>query len=361
MRVFITGASGYVGGMLVERFLERPDIECVIALDIREPDPAAVPVAHPKLVWVIANLADNTWQERVRAGRPDCVIHCAFQIREFYGQKGRAEQIRQNIGGGENVFRFAFENPFVSKLIHFSTVSSYGALKTNSLDRPFTEEDPFRESCYSYGADKRVVEERLRSAYGEALRSGSHRPAIFIIRPAAISGPRGQHMFKRFGLVRVLKEKRGFGSTGGMFYRTVASLVRFIPVANPLWSRQYVHEDDLAEAVMRLADPAAKADCETFILSAPGCLLASDFARITGKRTFRVMPWMVRIAFFLFWHLSRGGIPTSPCGWRFYSYPLVVDGSKITRTIPGFCYEHSAEAALRGFAGRYGGLARGDH
>lgn len=33
MRILITGAAGYIGGMLAERFAQREDVEEVICLD----------------------------------------------------------------------------------------------------------------------------------------------------------------------------------------------------------------------------------------------------------------------------------------------------------------------------------------
>jgi hypothetical protein len=61
--------------------------------------------------------------------------------------------------------------------------------------------------------------------------------------------------------------------------------------------------------------------------------------RAVGKHILPVYPWMVRLAFFVFWHLSRGKVPTGKGAWKGYSYPIVVDGSKVTRML-GYTYQH---------------------
>jgi hypothetical protein len=40
---------------------------------------------------------------------------------------------------------------------------------------------------------------------------------------------------------------------------------------------------------------------------------------------------MVQLIFSVFWHLTRGKIPTSPGSWRFYSYPILMSGEKLAR------------------------------
>lgn len=55
-------------------------------------------------------------------------------------------------------------------------------------------------------------------------------------------------------------------------------------------------------------------------------------ARMFGKRTLRIHPQLIRLAFFILWHGSRGRIPASRGSWKAYSYPINVDGSKLTET-----------------------------
>ena len=75
-------------------------------------------------------------------------------------------------------------------------------------------------------------------------------------------------------------------------------------------------------------------------------------ARAVGKKTLSVSPWMVRLAFFFAWHLARGMIPTSRGVWKGYSYPIPVDGSKVTRML-GYEYRYAGFDAFCYTDGEY--------
>src|SRR5262249_15147268 len=66
-----------------------------------------------------------------------------------------------------------------------------------------------------------------------------------------------------------------------------------------------------------------------------------DMAKAVGKRALPIQPWMVRIPFFLFWHATRGKIPTAKGSWKGYSYPIAVEGSKATRML-GYQYQYES-------------------
>lgn len=333
--LFITGAAGYVGAMLVERFAAREDVERIIGLDM-EPMPETL-AGIEKLTYIQANTADGTWQERVRAAAPDTVIHTAWHIREIYGDRPRTW--KWNIEGSDAVFDFAFGTECVERLIHFSTVASYGAFPNNSTEHRYTENEPFRKTDYLYAEEKRVCEEHLKERYDASGR----RVAVNIIRPAAITGPRGRYVRIRFGLQAALsgtlKGQKSF------FYDLISSMVSWVPVT-PKWLRQYVHEDDIYGIVERLTFGEVVHGYEAFNAAPPGpAVYGRDMARAVGKRALPVAPWMVRIPFFFLWHLSRGKVPTAQGSWKGYSYPIAVDGSKLTRML-GYQYQHESYDAF---------------
>lgn len=340
--LFITGAAGYVGAMLCNELSKRDDVDRIIGLDV-EPMPELL--AHnPKIAWIQANTADASWQEEVRTAAPDVVIHTAWHIREMYGR--RNEQWRWNVEGSQNVFRLALSLPSVARLVYFSTASIYGAYADNTIEHRFTEDEPMREEEYIYGVEKRKVEEILKEEVGKAQRDGL---VVSVVRPAAITGPRGRFSRVRFGLQSALAGKL----TGNIFYRLVSLLVSYVP-ATPWWVRQFIHEDDVADIVALLAlDPQVRHAYEVFNIAPPGeAVLAPHMAEAVGKKVLMVRPWMVRLAFFFFWHLSRGKVPNGPGVWRFYSYPIVMDGSKLTRRY-GYEYQYDSQTAFRSTRGRY--------
>ena len=337
--ILITGAAGYVGAMLVERFASREDVERIIGIDKESmPDNFRT---EGKLIYLNLNTADD-WEEQVRAYHPDIVIHTAWQIREMYGNQ--ATEWKWNIDGSDKVFDFAFAEQLVDRLVYFSTVSSYGAFPTNTLEHRYTEEEPFRKTQYLYAEEKRIAEEHLKEKYE---KSDKH-VAVAIVRPAAITGPRGRYQRIRFGLQSALA-----GQLKDSFvYRVISAMVAFVPVT-PKWLRQFIHEDDVVGIVERLAFGEKVAGYEVFNICPPGAVvLGPDMAKAVGKRQVLIYPWMVRIPFFIFWHLTRGKIPTGRGAWRSYSYPIAVDGSKVTRKL-GYTYQYSGPDAFGFTDGKY--------
>lgn len=342
--IYITGAAGYVGEMLCEQFGKRSDVRAIIALD-KEPQ-SDYSKKLPKLTYLQHNMADDGWQEKVRDYAPDIVIHTAWQIRSLYGRA--RTQWRWNVEGSEKVFEFAFAEPSVEKLIYFSTASSYSARRENTFTHLFTEDEGFREDNYIYAKEKKVVEAQLRQRYETAHAEGARHPQIHVLRPAAITGPRGRFMRNRFGLQAALQGTL----RGNLFYRIVTLLTLFVP-APPGWVRQFIHEDDVTDIVTLLAFGTNKEPYEVFNIVPSGePVFARDMARAVGKRVLPMPAWLVRFAFFWVWHLTRGKIPTAPGSWRFYSYPLLMDGTKITRQY-GYTYTHHLKDAFEYTNGRY--------
>jgi nucleoside-diphosphate-sugar epimerase len=343
--VLITGAAGYVGGMLVRAFAARSDVERIIGID-KEPFPELLQ-GEEKLVYLEMNTID-AWETQVREYHPDIVIHTAWQIREMYGNQ--ALEWQWNIDGSDKVFDFAFTESSVKRLIHFSTVASYGAYPSNTMDYRFTEEDAFRPMDYLYAEEKKVSEEHLKERYEKSLsaQAGDKHASVAIVRPAAITGPRGRYMRIRFGLQSALAGQL----KDSFIYRLISTLVAFVPVT-PKWLRQFIHEDDVVGIVEKLAFGPDVAGYEVFNICPPGAVvLGKDMARAVGKSALPIFPWMVRIAFSFFWHATRGKIPTGRGAWKSYSYPIAVDGSKVSRVL-GYTYTHSAPDAFQYTDGVY--------
>lgn len=343
--IFITGAAGYVGAMLSDQFSGRPDVDLVVGLD-KEPMPDLLK-GNPKIFWLTANTSDDSWQNVVRSKNPDIVIHTAWQIRELYSK--RALEWKWNIDGSVNVFNFAFETPSVKRLVHFSTVASYGAFPENTVNHFFAEEEPFRKSKYLYAEEKRIAEEKLREIH-KKHSARQNAPSVAVIRPAAITGPRGRYARVRFGLQAALSGS--LKKEGSFLYDFISLWVSWVPVT-PKWLRQYVHEDDITDIVTLLSFSPLKRKYNVFNAAPPGAaVFGKDMAEAVGKRIVPIYPWMVRLAFFFMWHLTRGRIPTAPGSWRGYSYPIAVDGSKITKEY-GYQYKWQSKDAFVKKEGRY--------
>ncbi len=325
--------------MLVQRFAQRDDVERIIGID-KEPRPELLEDVD-NLTYLEMNTAE-AWEEEARQHQPDIIVHAAWQIRALYGNKKLTW--KWNIEGSDKIFDYAFNEASVKKLVYFSTVSSYGAFADNSVDHFYTEDEPFRKTEYLYAEEKRIAEEHLHDKYEKSGKDVT----VSIVRPAAITGPRGRYMRIRFGLQAALAGQL----KDSILYRVISSLVSFVPVT-PKWLRQFIHEDDVVNLVEKLAFDETSWKYEAFNICPPGdTVRGKDMARAVGKKTILMPPWLVRIPFFWFWHLTRGRVPTSPGAWKGYSYPIAVDGSKLTRML-GYQYMHSSFDAFYYTDGNY--------
>jgi len=340
--IFITGGAGYVGEMLCEQFGKRDDVRQIITLD-KEPQ-TEYSAKLPKVTYLQHNLADDGWQEEIARYEPDVVIHTAWQIRAMYGQGD--EQWRWNVGGSDKVFDFALSQPSVQKLIYFSTASSYSARHDNRFEHLFTEEEGFRDDDYIYAKEKKVSEEHLKAKFEQAKKEGKRVPQVTVVRPAAITGPRGRFMRIRFGLQSALQGNL----KGGFVNRLITLLTSFVP-ATKGWVRQFIHEDDVNDLVMEFTFGNHDWEYNVFnITPVSEPVLAPDMAEAVGKKILPIKPWMARFAFWFFWHTTRGKIPTCPGSWRFYSYPIVMSGEKLAQV---YTCQYASKDAFKYTDGRY--------
>lgn len=351
-RLFITGGSGYVGAMLADQLSTREDVEAILLID-KEPETNLTKESNhkDKISFIHDNVGndenESDWMKKVREFAPTVIIHTAWQIRDMYGNLPL--QRKWNISGSDHVFELVFTCPSVTRLIYFSTVASYGAFPTNRMEYRYRETDRFRVTDYNYAEEKRMVEERLKVRYEKAKEEGWHGQ-VYIVRPAAITGPRGRVDRIRFGLQSALA---GTLKGTSLVNNIVSALVSWVPVT-PKWLRQYIHEDDVSDIIELLTFNHEMRDMyEAFNICPPGeVVTGKDMAAAVGKRTLPIQPWMARIAFFVFWHITRGRIPTSRGSWKGYSYPIAVDGSKLT-DMYGYHYKHSSKEAFVKREGRY--------
>lgn len=340
--IFIVGGAGYVGEMLCHQLSLRDDVGKIIALD-KEPQ-SDFSKSLKKVVYIQHNMADDGWQGLVQKHLPDAVVHTAWQIRAMYGKA--KEQWRWNVEGSGKIFDFAFSTPSVQKLVYFSTASSYSARVDNTVTHAFTEAEGFRDDDYIYAKEKKVTEELLREKYDAEKGRGKQVPQVFVVRPAAITGPRGRYMRMRFGLQSALQ-----GNLKGSFvYKIVTVLTTFVP-ATQGWVRQFIHEDDVNDIVTKFVTETFSNPYDVFNITPLGApVFAPDMAQAVGKKILPIRPWMARIAFWFFWHATRGRIPTCPGSWRFYSFPVIMSGEKLAKV---YTCAYSSRDAFRYTTGRY--------
>jgi nucleoside-diphosphate-sugar epimerase len=170
-RVLVTGATGFIGGRLVEKLV----MECGASVRVLVRSFArASRVARFAVEMIPGEVTDA---EVLRRAAQDCevVFHCA------YGNRGNADEQRAvNVAGTETVARSVIAAG-VSRMVHVSTISVYGQTEDGELD----ETGPRRRSGNLY-AETKLEAEQLVLDYHH-----SQGLPVVVVQPTVVYGPFG--------------------------------------------------------------------------------------------------------------------------------------------------------------------------
>jgi nucleoside-diphosphate-sugar epimerase len=155
LRIVITGASGFLGGLLVQLLRRRHK---VVAFD-RRPVAEAEMESHPNVEWYQVDLTDKeSLNDNVSCIRAGGRVHVLIHLAAFYDFTGEEnpEYQRTNV----DAMRFLLDASRRLDLEHFVFASSVAACPFSSPGRPITEETPPHGS-HIYARTKRAGEEML--------------------------------------------------------------------------------------------------------------------------------------------------------------------------------------------------------
>jgi nucleoside-diphosphate-sugar epimerase len=210
MRVFLTGANGYLGSVLVDQFSRMAGVECVTGVALNTPNRPL-----PDKVRFFSLDIRSPDILKVMAGH-DVVVHAACVVL-WSAAMPAAERDAINLAGVRNVAKAALAN----NVRHFVQASSMAAYDP-FLARGKTEVD----EDFPLGAGNSPFYYWNAKALGERILSEvfSGKDILFsLLRPIYIMGPRNRLVVKR--------------------YRDNA--INFIG-CDP--RRQFIHEQDVASA-----------------------------------------------------------------------------------------------------------------
>jgi len=166
-RILVTGATGFIGGRIVERLILEQGAE-VVALVHQFKN--ASRLARFPVRMVGGDVGDRSSLEHAAQGC-DAIIHAAMSM------GGSGEQNRRaNVEGTQNVCEVA--KALRARLVHFSTVSVYG----NPLGPKLTEDLPKNPVGDDYGLLKLDAERAVQQAQRAGL-------AATILQPTIVYGP----------------------------------------------------------------------------------------------------------------------------------------------------------------------------
>ena len=164
MRVLVTGASGFLGGVVCAELLQRDhEVHALVRREGSQP---------PGTAALVGDLTDSgSLQSAVQSAAPECVVHLAAEIAS---QRDPAKIEMVNVGGTRTLIA-ACEAAGVGRIVFSSTVvtgDAKGALLDEKTELPVETE---------YGRSKQEGERLLRESSLEEV----------IIRPSHVYGPGG--------------------------------------------------------------------------------------------------------------------------------------------------------------------------
>ena len=217
MRYLITGGSGYIGTRLVELLSRREDTEKIVIADVVPPRGAY----QPKTEFERVDVRDRSAVHgALKRANPDVLVHLAFILNPSHDE-GFMYDV--DVNGTHNVLEAAAEVGIGQVLVTTSAVA-YGAFPDNP--DPITEDHPVRGVArFSYARDKTESDRIVQ------LWALQHPDVITtIVRPCIVFGPNVDNYLVR------LWTKQPFAVDAGNIDGTI----------------QFVHEDDVVEAISRL-------------------------------------------------------------------------------------------------------------
>lgn len=158
MRVFVTGAAGYIGSVVTERLLDEG--RQVVAFD--NFDTGNRQGLDPRADLIEGDLRDlAAITQALKDAKPDAVVHLAARSLVGESVENPALYFEVNVGGGLNLLH-AMREAGVSRIVFSSTASVYGEPEYVPID-----EDHPRRPVNPYG-DSKFMFERILGWYGDA-------------------------------------------------------------------------------------------------------------------------------------------------------------------------------------------------
>jgi UDP-glucose 4-epimerase len=312
MRVFLTGASGYLGSVLSEHLNRAPEVESITGIALTRPS-APLPekmtfrqmdIRSPDLALAMAG--------------HDAVIHTACVVLWPASMPAR-ERDDVNLNGVRNVAKAALASN-VSRFIDASSMAVYDPnLVRGQTD--VTEDFAMGTgtSAFYYWNGKALAERALTEMLGD-------KTLLTLFRPIYIMGPRNRSTVKRY-------RENAINFTG----------------QDP--RRQFVHEEDVASAFML----ALRTDMPgPFNVVPDDYVRVSDVWNLVGAKSVRTAPlWLARMITWIRWRCFSSPVHPS------WVADMTVDftGSNARLKRAGWKPQYNSVETLRSSVARNGTLS----
>ncbi|MEJ2600684.1 MAG: NAD-dependent epimerase/dehydratase family protein [Anaerolineales bacterium] len=255
MKAFITGGSGFVGGRIVEKLMQRGYQVSALARS-----PKDIVDFQTRGVSPVPGDITNMESMRNAMRGSDVVFHLAGWY--HYGDRNQSLAEKINVGGARNVLGLAFELG-IPKIVHTSTVAIYG----DTHGQLVNETNPIPSGPFLTEYDRTKWAAHVQVALPLIAKGAP----ITIVLPGVVYGP---------------NDKSLVGELMRRFY------LRQLPVfPAPDLGVTFAHVDDIAEGHLLAAEKGKPG--ESYILAGPAVYLR-DMVKVWASILRRPEPgWMV--------------------------------------------------------------------
>ena len=307
-RIAVTGASGYIGSMLIHRLEESEAVGTILALDVREP---GAPFGNG--VSFVRQDVSQPFPELFAEHEVDTVVHLAYVLRQG---RDREANRRVNVEGTRHTLE-ACRRAGVRRVVYLSSTSVYGAHADNP--EALSEDMPARPVAgFQYSEDK-LRSEKLITGFAE----DSAGVTACILRCCPVMGANADNFIAR------AFDKPFLVAVSG---------------ANP--PMQLIHEEDLARCLTLVVLGDAEG---LYNLSGSGVINWADMASARSRRVLSMPAWLLYPATQMTWAL-RVQSDSPALGLDMVRHRWIADTGKIEREMgfrPRFSAREAWEAHVR--------------
>lgn len=179
MNILITGATGFIGGFIVDEALNR-GMQVWVAV---RPTSSRKYLTNPRIQFLELNLGNKEqMKERMGNLKFDYVVHAAGATKCLHAE----DFFRSNTDGTKNLVQALIELQMpLKRFVFVSSLSVYG---------PVAEEQPYREICLNDKPQPNTAYGRSKLAAEQYIESLSSLPYV-ILQPTGVYGPRERDYF----------------------------------------------------------------------------------------------------------------------------------------------------------------------